>query len=84
MSQIHKKFTDDQVKELFKKYLSKEIERKYIKVIIGIKRKRFFELTKRYKEDSEKLTVKYKKRGSNRKISNKNYTINSMASFIYF
>lgn len=69
MSQIHKKFTDDQVKELFKKYLSKEIERKYIQVILGIKRRRFFELIKRYKEDSEKFTVKYKRRGSNRKIS---------------
>ena len=35
-SQIHTKFTNDQVKELLEKYLKKEVERKYIEQILGI------------------------------------------------
>lgn len=30
MTQLHKKFTDKQVKELIRKYLNKENERKHI------------------------------------------------------
>jgi len=33
MPQIHKHFTSDQVKELLERYLSKEIERRYIQEI---------------------------------------------------
>ena len=41
---IHKRFTNEQVKELLQKYLNKEIERKYIQGILGIGKSRFFEL----------------------------------------
>ncbi len=30
MEQLHKKFTDSQVKELIERYIKKEIERSYI------------------------------------------------------
>ena len=33
MSQLHKRFTSDQVKELLKRYLKNEMERKYIQEI---------------------------------------------------
>ena len=36
MAQLHKKFTDDQVIELLKKYLRKEVGRRYIQEILGI------------------------------------------------
>ncbi len=39
MTQLHKKFTDTQVKELIRRYLRKEIERTYIQEIMGIKNK---------------------------------------------
>jgi len=34
-SQIHTKFTNEQVKELMQKYLNKEIERKYLQQYNG-------------------------------------------------
>ena len=39
MSQLHKRFTSDQVKELLERYLMKEVERKYIQEILGISRR---------------------------------------------
>ena len=42
MSQIHKRFTCDEVKELLGRYSKKEIERKYIQEILGIGKSRFF------------------------------------------
>ena len=53
MSQVHKRFTSDQVKELLERYLKMEIERKYIEEILGIKKRRFFILLKHYKEHPE-------------------------------
>ena len=35
MSQLHKRFTSEQVKELFGRYSKNEIERKYIQEILG-------------------------------------------------
>lgn len=62
MSQIHKKFTDAQVKRLLDRYLKKEIEHEYIQEILGIKRARFFELLKKYKEESVNFSVQYKRK----------------------
>ena len=42
MVQIHKKFTDSQVKELIERYLKREITISYVLEIMGIKRSRFF------------------------------------------
>lgn len=61
MSQVHKRFTSDQVKELLERYLKKEIERKYIEEILGIGRRRFFVLLKHYREDSEAFSVQYQR-----------------------
>ena len=44
MSQLHKRFTSDQVKELLERYLRNEIERKHLQEILGIKERRFFAL----------------------------------------
>jgi hypothetical protein len=49
MQQLHKKFTDSQVKALITCYLKKEIGRKYIQEILGIKKTRFFALVKQLK-----------------------------------
>ena len=42
--QLHKNFTDEQVKLLLKSYVDKEIKINYILSILGIKRRRFFKL----------------------------------------
>ncbi len=41
--QLHKIFTDDDVKSLLNRYISKEVKIDYILDVLGIKRSRFFE-----------------------------------------
>lgn len=61
MSQVHKRFTSEQVKSLLDRYSNREIERKYIQEILGIKKSRFFMLLKRYKEDLQNFTPHYQR-----------------------
>lgn len=60
--QIHKKFLDKEVKSLFESYLSKEIEIEYILQILGIKRRRFFELLSEYRNNPDGFTIQYKRK----------------------
>ena len=59
MSQLHKRFTSDQVKELLERYLRNEIERKHLQEILGIKERRFFALVKQYRENPHHFTIQY-------------------------
>ncbi len=69
MSQLHKRFTSDQVKEFLERYSKNEIERDYIQQILGIKRRRFFMLLKEYKENPQLFTIQYRKTTPSRSIS---------------
>lgn len=44
MKQLHKKFTDFQIKNLIIQYLKKNVERKNSQKVLGIKKTRFFTL----------------------------------------
>ena len=68
MTQLHKKFTDDQVKALIERYLEKEIERRYIQEILAIGKTRFFALVKSYLENPDKFSVQYIRSIKTRKI----------------
>ena len=57
--QLHKNFTDGQVKSLFEKYSKKEIQLNYILQILRIKRSRFFELLTRYRKDPDSFSIQY-------------------------
>jgi hypothetical protein len=59
MSQLHKRFSSDQVQELLERYLKKEVERKYIQEILGISRRRFFMLLNQYRENPPHFTIQY-------------------------
>jgi len=61
MSQLHKRFTSDQVKELLECYLNKEVERSYIQEILAIKKRRFFTLINQYKEDPQHFSIQYQR-----------------------
>jgi hypothetical protein len=61
MTQLHKRFTSDPIKELLERYLKKTIERKYVQQILGIKKRRFFTLLQRYKENPEHFTIQYQR-----------------------
>jgi hypothetical protein len=69
MAQLHKKFTDNQVKELISRYLNKEVERKYIQEILGIGKTRFFALVKKYQEDTRSFSIQYTRTTRTRTIT---------------
>ncbi|MDO9528064.1 MAG: hypothetical protein Q7J27_02780, partial [Syntrophales bacterium] len=69
MVQLHKKFTDSQVKELIECYLRKEIERKYIQEILGIGKTRVFSLVKAYRQNPDEFSIQYTRKTKTRKIS---------------
>jgi len=61
MEQLHKRFTDSQVKELIERYLKKEIESSYIQEIFGIGKTRFFALIKEYRKNPDKFSIQYER-----------------------
>ncbi len=69
MAQLHKKFTDNQVKELLKLYLVKQIKRNYIQEILGIKRRQFCKLVSRYKDNLNGFSIQYTRIKQTRSIS---------------
>jgi hypothetical protein len=68
MVQIHKRFTDEQVKELMEKYFRKEIDRDYLQEVLEIGKTRFFELMKEYCRDPSSFSVRYIREQKTRSI----------------
>ena len=69
MEQLHKEFTDTQVKELFERYAKRESKIQYVLEILGIKRSRFFVLLKHYRECPSRFSIQYGRKAKTRKIS---------------
>jgi len=69
LAQIHRKFTDVQVKELIGKYLRKEVGRRYLQDILGINKTRFFALVKAYRDNPHQFSIQYLRRGKTREIA---------------
>jgi len=67
-NQLHKNFTDEQVKLLLKSYVDKEIKINYILQMLKIKRRRFFELLAKYRKDPDNFSIQYERKTINRKI----------------
>ncbi len=66
--QLHKNFTDGQVKSLFEKYSKGEIKLNYILQILRIKRSRFFELLTKYRNGPDNFSIQYERNTSNYRI----------------
>lgn len=69
MSQLHKRFSSDQIKELLERYSKKEIERKYLQEILGIGKRRFFMILKQYRQNPHHFTIQYPRSKPPRSIS---------------
>jgi hypothetical protein len=69
-NQIHKRFSNTQIKSLIESYQKKEIELSYILSILGIGRSRFFEILKSYRQNPAAFSIDYQREAINRKISN--------------
>ena len=68
MVQLHKRFTDSQVKELIERYLNKEIERGYIQEVLGIGKTRFFALVNAYRHSRPEFSIQYERNSKTRTI----------------
>lgn len=66
--QIHKKFSDEQVKDLIQRYLSKELKREHIQTVLNIGRSRFFELFQLYRQNPSEFSIAYQRRERTRSI----------------
>ncbi len=69
MAQLHKRFTDSQVKELMERYLRGEIKRTYLQEILGVKRRQFCVLVKRYRKNPNEFSIQYQRRRHTRTIA---------------
>ena len=69
MGQLHKKFSDDQVRDLLARYLENKVKRVYIQEILGIKRRRFCQLVDKYKKDPAGFSIRYVREHQTRGIA---------------
>ena len=68
---IHKRFTNEQVKDLMRRYETGEISRANIETILGIGKTRFFAVIKAYRDNPESFSVSYDRHNPTRSISQK-------------
>jgi hypothetical protein len=61
MSQIHRRFTDEQVKVLFTGYCQGQISRVDLQELLGIRKSRFFALLKAFRQDPEGFSIAYQR-----------------------
>jgi hypothetical protein len=66
MSQLHKKFTTEQVKDLLQRYMDKKIERKHIQEILQIKKAMFFRILEEYRGDPKNFSIEYNRKSPKR------------------
>jgi len=62
MSQLHKRFTDEQIKLLFKSYCQGQISRADLQEMISVGKSRFFMLLKIYRTDQDNFTIAYQRK----------------------
>jgi len=68
MDQIHRRFSTDHVRNLFRGYTEGLLERPPIEETLGINKSRFFALLRVYRNDPEAFTITYQ-RSTPRKLS---------------
>jgi hypothetical protein len=66
MSQLHKRYTDEQIKLLFKSYCQGQISRADLQEMMGIGKSRFFMLLKTYRNDQDNFTIAYQRKTHSR------------------
>jgi len=66
---LHKSFSDQQVKALLERYVSREIKLEHIVGVLKIRRSRFFEILGEYRADPQGFTVAYQRKSSPRKLA---------------
>ena len=67
--QLHKRFSDEQVKMLLEKYTNEKVELRYILETLRIRRRRFFQLVREYRKDPDNFSIQYKRKRATKTIS---------------
>ena len=62
MSQLHKRFTDEQIKLLFQSYCQGQVSRADLQEMVGIGKSRFFVLLKAYRSNPDHFTIAYQRK----------------------
>lgn len=66
MAQLHKKFSDEQVKAILKNYLDGLMTREHAQDLLGISKSRFFALLGNYRKDPVGMSIAYQRKSSER------------------
>ena len=61
MCQIHRRFTDEQIRVLFQGYCQGQLRRTDVQDLLGIKKARFFALLKVFRQDPEGFAIAYQR-----------------------
>jgi hypothetical protein len=61
MGQLHKRFTDEQIKVLFRGYCQGVLTRAEVQEMLGIAKTRFFALLKEYRQEPEAFSISYRR-----------------------
>ena len=67
--QLHKKFSDDQIRELLERYLDKKIKRTDIQKVLRIGKTRFFKLLRDYRDNPVGFSIEYVRKNATNKIA---------------
>ncbi|MGB2954763.1 MAG: hypothetical protein WBB64_02215 [Anaerolineales bacterium] len=62
MSQLHKRFTDEQIKLIFQSYCQGQVSRADLQEMVGIGKSRFFVLLKAYRSNPDHFTIAYQRK----------------------
>jgi len=68
MGQLHKRFTDEQVKDMLQRYLKQEIESPYIRAMLGLGKTQFFKLLSRYRANPAAFSIQYTRHTPTRRL----------------
>lgn len=68
MGHLHKRFTDDQVRDMLNRYLKHEIEGPYIRTMLDLSKTHFFRLLTRYQANPDTFSIQYTRRIPTRRL----------------
>jgi hypothetical protein len=66
MPQLHKKFSDEQVKAILKNYLDGQMDREHAQDLLGISKSRFFAVLRMYRTDPAGISIAYHRKSPER------------------
>ncbi len=66
MAQLHKKFTDEQVKAILRNYKTGQMIQEHVQELLGVSKSRFFVLLRQYRDNPTTMSIEYLRKTSDR------------------